>query len=232
MTGALLAALVAGLGGAVAGRVVDSLALVAPRRPAPEGGGVAVRLDWRARAAGAPWPEVAGALCAAAVTLRFGASVQLVAWLWFVAVGLLLAVVDLREQLLPNRVLLPGVAGGVALLALAAAVDGDWPAWGHALLAGAAAFAVLLVMALISPSGLGMGDVKLAAFLGLFLGWLGWPVVLAGFFLGFLLQALVGLGLLAARRVGRSTGLPFGPALLAGALFAALLAGEWALPLS
>ncbi|WP_308127937.1 A24 family peptidase [Modestobacter italicus] len=230
MSGALLAALVAGLGGAVAGRAVDSLALVAPRRPTTADGPVAVRLDWRARAAGAPWPELAGALGAAAVTLRFGWSAQLPAWLWFVAVGLLLAVVDLREQLLPNRVLLPGLAGGVALLALAAAVEGDWAAWGRALLAGAAAFAVLLGMALVSPSGLGMGDVKLAGLLGLFLGWLGWPVVLAGFFLGFLLQALVGLGLLAARRVGRSTGLPFGPALLVGALLAALLSGEWALP--
>ncbi|MGY5884688.1 prepilin peptidase [Modestobacter lacusdianchii] len=231
MSSALLAALVAGLGGALVGRAADSVALVASRRPAGDGR-VAVRVDRRARAVGAPWPELAGALCAAAVTLRFGWSPQLAAWLWFAAVGLLLAVVDLREQLLPNRVLLPGVIGGVALLGLAAAVDGDWSAGGRALLAGGAAFAVLLAMALISPSGLGMGDVKLAALLGLYLGWLGWSVVLAGFFVGFLLQALVGLGLLAARRVDRSTGLPFGPALLVGALLAALLAGEWALPLS
>jgi leader peptidase (prepilin peptidase)/N-methyltransferase len=84
------------------------------------------------------------------------------------------------------------------------------------------------VMALISPSGLGMGDVKLVALTGLYLGWLGWPVVLVGLFLGFLAQGLLGLGLLAARRAGLRTDLPFGPALLAGALAAALLTGPWA----
>ncbi|GGL65399.1 prepilin peptidase [Modestobacter marinus] len=229
MSGALLAVVVAGAGGVLAGRVVDSLALVAPRRAGAGEGAVAVRIDRRARAIGAPWPELTGALCAAAVTLRFGWTAQLPAWLWFVAVGLLLTVVDLREQLLPNRVLLPGLLGGLALLAVAAGVDGDAAGLGRAVLAGGAAFAVLLAMALISPSGLGMGDVKLAGLLGLYLGWLGWPVVVAGFFLGFLLQAVVGLTLLAARRVDRRTGLPFGPALLGGALAAALLAGDWVL---
>ncbi|MCZ2804464.1 A24 family peptidase [Modestobacter sp. VKM Ac-2983] len=232
MSGALLAAVVAGVGGALAGRVADSLALVAPRRAGAGEGTVAVRVDWRARAVGTPWPELAGALCAAAVTLRFGWTAQLPAWLWFVAIGLLLTVVDLREQLLPNRVLLPGLLGGLALLTVAAGATGDWPDLGRAVLAGGAAFAVLLAMALISPSGLGMGDVKLAALLGLYLGWLGWPVVLAGFFLGFLLQAAVGLALLATRRVGRRTGLPFGPALLAGALVVAVLTEDWLLPLA
>ncbi|WP_249523816.1 hypothetical protein [Modestobacter marinus] len=84
-------------------------------------------------------------------------------------------------------------------------------------------------MARISSGGLGMGDVRLAGLRGLYLGWLGWPVVVAGFFLGCLLQAVVGLTLLAARRVDRRTGLPFGPALLGGALAAALLAGDWVL---
>ncbi|MCZ2836799.1 prepilin peptidase [Modestobacter sp. VKM Ac-2985] len=232
MSGALLAVVVAGVGGVLAGRVADSLALVAPRRAEADEGAVAVRVDRRARAVGAPWPELAGALCAAAVTLRFGWTAQLPAWLWFVAVGLLLTVVDLREQLLPNRVLLPGLLGGLALLTVAAGAGGDWPGLGRAVLAGGAAFTVLLAMALISPSGLGMGDVKLAALLGLYLGWLGWPVVLAGVFLGFLLQAVVGLALLATRRVGRRTGLPFGPALLTGALVAALLAEDWVLTLA
>jgi leader peptidase (prepilin peptidase)/N-methyltransferase len=225
----VFAAVVAGLGGAVTGRVVDSLALVAPRRVGAGDGAVATRVDRRGRAIGAPWPELTGAICAVAVTLRFGWTAQLPAWLWFVAVGLLLTVVDLREQLLPNRVLLPGLLGGLALLALAAGADGDWSSLGRAALAGGAAFAVLLVMALAAPSGLGMGDVKLAGLLGLYLGWLGWPVVLVGFLLGFLLQAVVGLALLAARRVGRRTGLPFGPALLGGALVAALLTEDWVL---
>jgi leader peptidase (prepilin peptidase)/N-methyltransferase len=84
-------------------------------------------------------------------------------------------------------------------------------------------------MALLAPAGLGMGDVKLAGLLGLYLGWLGWPVVLLGFLLGFAVQALVGLVLLAARRAGRHTELPFGPALLGGSLAAALLSAPWTL---
>ena len=232
MNGAVLLAVVAALGGALAGRVLDSLALAAPRREAVADGGVDVPTGWRGRAVGAPWAELAGALSVAAVVLRFGASAQLPAWLWFVAVGLLLALVDLREQLLPNRVLVPGVLGALVLLAVTAGVGGDWPDLRRAVLAGLAAFGVLLAMALVSPSGMGMGDVKLAGLLGLYLGWLGWPVVLAGFLLGFLAQAVLGLVLLAARRVGRRAQLPFGPALLAGALVAALLAGDWAQPLS
>jgi leader peptidase (prepilin peptidase)/N-methyltransferase len=170
-----------------------------------------------------------GALLAVAVVLRFGPSAQLPAWLWFLAVGVLLTVVDLREHRLPNRLLTIGTAGGGVLLLVAATADDAWPELGRAVLAGAAAFAVLLGMALLAPAGLGMGDVKLAGFLGLYLGWLGWPVVLLGFLLGFLVQALVGLVLLLARRAGRRTELPFGPALLGGALAAALLSGTWAL---
>jgi leader peptidase (prepilin peptidase)/N-methyltransferase len=172
-----------------------------------------------------PVLEVVGAALFALVGLRFGWSAELPAWTWFVAVGLLLAVIDLREQLLPNRVLLPAGVGAVVLLVLAAALDDAWPALLRALVAAAACFALLLVMALLAPAGLGMGDVKLAALLGLVLGWLGWPAVLLGFFLGFLLQAVVGLALLATRRAGRRTELPFGPALLAGTVLAALLSG-------
>ena len=230
MSGAVLAAVVAAVLGAVVGRLLDSLAVVAPRRTDEAGGAVAVRPRLADRALGAPLPELAGALVLALVTLRFGWSAQLPAWLWLAVVGLLLAFVDLRTRLLPNRVLLPGAVGALVLLTVAAAAEGGWPDLGRAVLAGAASFGALLVLALIAPSGMGMGDVKLAGLLGLYLGWLGWPVVLSGLFLGFLLQAGAGLALIAVRRAGRRTELPFGPALITGALAAALLAGSWALP--
>lgn len=175
-----------------------------------------------------PVLEVVSAAVFALLGLSSGWSAELPAWTWFVALGLLLAVIDLREMLLPNRLLLPGTAVTAALLALAAALDDAWPDLLRALLAGGVSFAVLLVMALIAPTGLGMGDVKLAALLGLVLGWLGWEAVLLGFFLGFLLQAVLGLALLATLRAGRSTELPFGPALLTGTLVAVLLSGDWA----
>jgi leader peptidase (prepilin peptidase)/N-methyltransferase len=62
-----------------------------------------------------------------------------------------------------------------------------------------------------------MGDVKLAAVLGLYLGWLGWSALVDGALAGFVVQAVLALVLLAARRVQLRGAIPFGPAMLAGA---------------
>jgi leader peptidase (prepilin peptidase) / N-methyltransferase len=221
----VLPAVVLGVLGILVGILVNRLAgrFPWPARPSigelVGSGPVAVRT---------PVLEAVAATLLVLVGLRFGWSADVAAWAWFTAVGLLLAVVDLREQLLPNRVLLPGGVLAAVLLTIAAAVDDAWPALLRAALAAGLCFAVLLVMALLAPSGLGMGDVKLGALIGLMLGWLGWQVVVLGLFLGFLLQAVVGLVLLALRRAGRRTDLPFGPALLVGALAAALVSGAWA----
>jgi hypothetical protein len=64
----------------------------------------------------------------------------------------------------------------------------------------AAGFGAFLVIALISPAGMGMGDVKLAGLLGIGLGYLGWGHVFVGFFLGFVAGSVVSLVLVAARR--------------------------------
>ena len=79
---------------------------------------------------------------------------------------------------------------------------------------------MFLVLALIAPSGLAMGDVKLAALLGLYLGWIGWNAVVIGGATGFVVQAAAALVLLATRRIGLRGELPFGPAMLLGALLA------------
>jgi leader peptidase (prepilin peptidase) / N-methyltransferase len=231
---ALLCVAVALLG-ALAGRTAHALSsgpLTRPTTPEPVDrpalpGITATALRPAAGAAGPVLAAVAGAVTLTAVVLRFGAAPDLPAWTWFVLIGLLLGIVDVREHRLPNRVLLPGTALAVLLLAVAALVSDRWDDLGRGLLAGLACFALLLTMALISPSGLGMGDVKLVALTGLYLGWLGWPNVVAGLFLGFLAQALLGAVLLAARRTGLKGDLPFGPALLAGALTSALLSGSW-----
>jgi leader peptidase (prepilin peptidase)/N-methyltransferase len=170
--------------------------------------------------------EVATALLTALTVLRTGLSWELPAFLLLAVVGVLLAVVDLQHRLLPNRVVLPALAAGTALLLLAALADGAWDALLRAVLGAAALFAVYLVLALVSPGGLGMGDVKLAALLGLYLGWLGWAAVVLGALAGFVVQAVVALGLLATRRIGLRGELPFGPAMLAGA---ALVIGGTAL---
>jgi leader peptidase (prepilin peptidase) / N-methyltransferase len=77
-----------------------------------------------------------------------------------------------------------------------------------------------------SPGQLGGGDIKLAGLVGLALGWLGWPALLGGAILGFVLAAVASLALLAARRVTMRSAISFGPFLLGGALLAILAVGQ------
>jgi leader peptidase (prepilin peptidase)/N-methyltransferase len=149
--------------------------------------------------------------------LCFGTSWALPAYLFLAGVAVLLAVIDLRHAKLPDRVVVPSIGAGTALLVLASAGEHDWPALVRAGLAAVVLFAVFLVLALISPRSLGMGDVKLAALLGLHLGWLSWGAVVLGAAAGFVVQAGVALILLALRRVTLRGELPFGPAMLLGA---------------
>ncbi len=171
-------------------------------------------------AAAAPVVVAVTGLLFVLAALRFGASAELPAYLTLSAAGVLLAVVDLRHRLLPNRVIGPALVAGTLLLTGAAAVDGRWDDLARAALGAVALFAVFLLLALISPSALGMGDVKLAGLLGLHLGWLGWDAVLLGAAGGFVAQAVLSLVLLAARRIDLRGELPFGPAMLAGAVLA------------
>ncbi len=80
-----------------------------------------------------------------------------------------------------------------------------------------ALFLFYLIAALVYPGGMGFGDVKLAGVLGLFLGFLGWGPLVVGAFAAFLLGGLFALVLVALRRAGRKSGIPFGPWMLAGA---------------
>ncbi len=162
---------------------------------------------------------------------RFGASAELPAYLVLAAAAVLLAVVDLRHRLLPNRVVGPALLAGVLLLTAAAAVDGRWADLLRSGLGAAVLFTAFLLLALISPAALGMGDVKLAALLGLYLGWLGWDAVLLGGVAGFVVQAVISLVLLASRRIGLREELPFGPAMLLGAALAIGVSGLPALPI-
>lgn len=200
---------VAALLGVVAGLVVVRLA---------------ARFPWgttedAARQPAAPLALGTGALFGL-TAWRFGPTWDLPAFLALAGAAVLLTVIDLRHRLLPNRALVPAFVAGAILLTGAAALTGEWSAL---LRAGAAAlvlFGVFLVLALISPRSLGMGDVKLAGLLGLYLGWLGWAAVIVGAAAGFVVQALLALVLLAGRRIGLRSELPFGPAMLLGAALA------------
>jgi leader peptidase (prepilin peptidase) / N-methyltransferase len=124
---------------------------------------------------------------------------------------------------LPDRVVFPSIAVVAAAVLLDAVVLGTWDEALRALLAGIAAFGCAAVVGLVSPRGLGFGDVKLLGLLGLLLGWFGWSVLLLGVLLGLLVGALVSLALIALRRAGLRSEIALGPSLLAGAALALAL---------
>ncbi len=126
------------------------------------------------------------------------------------------ALIDLEHRIIPNRITALGAA-----LALAIGLALDPAGEPERLIAGAAAGGFLLLAALAYPGGMGMGDVKLAGMIGLFLGAAVAPALLTALLAGVLVGAVV----IARRgaRVGRKTAVPFGPFLAAGALLAVFL---------
>lgn len=174
-------------------------------------GGLAVR---------PPVVELGTALLFVLTARRFDLSWELPAFLWLAGVGVLLAVIDLQNHLLPTRVIWPASGIGTGLLAAAALAEDDLPALLRAGLGALVLGLAFLVLAFISPQGLGMGDVRLAAPLGLYLAWLGWDVLAVGAAAGFVVQAALALVMLVSGRVGLRGELPFGPAMLLGAAVA------------
>lgn len=161
---------------------------------------------------------VLAALGGLAAGLRGGSAGETIA-LVGTAVGLaLLITVDLAEHRLPDA-LTAATAGWLALCWLICCFAGDpWVHLGRALLASAVLGAGFLLLALITPGGIGLGDAKLAAVLGLLLGWFGWPQVLVGVLGAFLLGGLFAVALLLTRRASGRTAIAFGPWLVAGAV--------------
>lgn len=140
--------------------------------------------------------------------LAFGPHVAAVPALYVAAVGPELTRIDLAEHRLPNRLVVPGLAVGLLAAASSWATTGIPPL--VPLIAGVAYGGVLFLLAL--TGGMGMGDVKLAAVLGLASPTV--TVAVASPLLAFLLGGIVALGVLVAR--GRGSRIPFGPFLLAG----------------
>jgi leader peptidase (prepilin peptidase)/N-methyltransferase len=150
-------------------------------------------------------------LLAAAV----GPSPLLPVYLLAAVLGLLLAVIDLRCLRLPDRLVaaLALTAGGPLAVLRPERVA-------TALAAAGLVLTAYLLIALLPRRGLGLGDVKLAAVLGLILGFAGWPAVVVGLLAPHLINGPIVLVLLATGRASRRQPLAFGPALLAGALLA------------
>lgn len=158
-----------------------------------------------------------GAVFAALVAVH-GPEPELAAYLPFAALLVAVAAIDLEHRIIPNR--LVGPAAAWALLAWAV-VEPSFLS--EAAAAGAGAFAFLLLAALAHPAGMGMGDVKLAGAMGLYLGLSVVPALLVAFLAG----SVVGLAILAREgRDARKKGVPFGPFLALGGIVGALAGDE------
>jgi leader peptidase (prepilin peptidase)/N-methyltransferase len=157
--------------------------------------------------------------------LRFGVDWVLPAYLVLLAGLLALACTDLEQFLLPKRIVYPVLFLVSGLMVVAAIATGHWHNLWMAAASGAVAFTLFFAINFINPRYMAFGDVRLALLIGVGLGWLGPGTTLLGFFAGFLLGAVVGVGLILAKRMSRKTPIPFGVFLAAGAAIAIFLGG-------
>lgn len=156
-------------------------------------------------------------LAADSAALAVAASLELIAFLFLASVSIALTLIDLETHRLPNRIVLPAIGAMALLLAGSCLLAGDFAALGRAAIGGAALFLLYLALALGTRGGMGFGDVKLAAVVGLSAAWIGWPALIVAAVAAFVLGGLVGVVLLAARRASGRTAIPFGPWMIAGA---------------
>jgi leader peptidase (prepilin peptidase)/N-methyltransferase len=183
------------------------------------------RISWRY-----PAVEAATAALFLACFLRFGISLQAPVAALFCALMLALTMIDYDHMILPDALTWPGIALGILLQPLVGWTrlwDGPWGAVMGAVFGAALGAGILLAVWIAwylwrHEEGMGLGDVKMLAAIGAFLGWKG---VLVALFLGALSGAVVGLTLMAFRGLDFKAKLPFGVFLALGGVIA-LFAGE------
>ncbi len=175
--------------------------------------------------------EVIAAALFAGAYWQIGLSLELATILLYGCIFLLVTVVDLEQNIIPNRVVYSSMALALLLSVFAAAGQGGWrfpalcPSWQAsglvspgivcAVLGGVAGFVFLLVPGLLYKKGMGFGDVKLAGFIGLTVGL---PQVLVALFLAIFVAAVSGVMLVLLGRKRWKQGIPFGPFLSACAM--------------
>lgn len=169
-----------------------------------------------------PIVELATAALFALTAYRIGFNWLLPAYLAFALVTMVLVLTDLDWKRIPNAILFPGGGVAVILLTVGAFLEDSQAHLGRAAAGGVLFFGILLLMAIMTKGGMGMGDVKLAALLGVFTAFLSWAVFMGGIIIGFMTGGLIGLILLITGRKGRKDEVPFGPPLMFGSWLAIL----------
>ncbi len=167
-----------------------------------------------------PLVELSCSALFAGVAARVGFHWSLPAFLIFMSSLLALAFIDLEHMMLPKRIIYPSLAGIVVSFIAAAGVEHEWHRFLVAGICAVAWFTLFFLLNLISPRVLGFGDVRLAPMLGLGLGWFGIRYVLLGFFAANLVGAVIGITLIAMKKMKRDQPVPYGVFLAAGATIA------------
>jgi len=173
-----------------------------------------------------PIVESMCALLFAGAAARFGYNWELPAMLVFLAGLLALASIDLELMVLPKEIIFVVLGGVAVFLVIAAAVYGEWHRLLIAVLCALGWFLVFFLLWAVSPKFIGFGDVRLANVLGLTLGWLGIRYVILGFFAANLIGAIIGIILIASRKMSRDQPIPYGVFLATGAALAVFAGPE------
>jgi leader peptidase (prepilin peptidase)/N-methyltransferase len=178
---------------------------------------------------GYPIVELANAALWVIAGLRFGASAALIPYALLFSVLLALSVIDLELYILPNKITYPAILTSLVAIPILSFAATDEPVrsivWA---LLGALVFAGILLVTLlgwelvVKKEGMGMGDVKLAVLLGLWLGWLHPVLPLIALIASSVIGLVVGVAILAVRRESRA--FPFGPWLALGTFVVILAA--------
>ncbi|MTI81178.1 MAG: prepilin peptidase [Firmicutes bacterium] len=165
-----------------------------------------------------PLVELLTAVLFLATYLHWGWQWQTVSMWSFVSILIAVTVIDIYHQIIPDKILLVGSLIGLPFIILS-----SFNQFISGIIGFFVAGLILLVIAVVSKGGMGGGDIKLAAVIGLFLGW---QNALLALFISFLAGGLIGIFLLVTKLKGRKDAVPFGPYLALGGLISAFYGNQ------
>jgi len=161
------------------------------------------------------WLEVSCGLLFALLYWHLGLTAGLAVVIFYSCVFIVILVIDLEHHLILNKIVYPTALAALIINIflphpgfLTGIIDGPAAGVADCILGGAIGFIFLLIPAIISPRGMGLGDVKMAGLIGLVLGS---GLVFVALLSGIIIGGLVAIFLLLFRIKGRKEGIPFGP---------------------
>lgn len=174
------------------------------------------------------WLEVATVVFMAVAGWQLDWSLALPAYAVFFLCAIAIAVIDLRQYIIPTKAVYLAVVAGLLNFALFCAVNGDWSRFTTAVLTMIGLRLFYFIFWFLFPAGMGYGDVRLATAVGLFTGWIGVGNAIIALFVGLLVSSMVGLFMVIVRMKTMKSALPHGPFMLLGATVSILFAQLWA----